>query len=74
MNNGMLTLNEFYKKYCLPEKKENKVNFIYTKKIRQKYIKLKSNDKDEQSIEKKIKNENSTTIETEKKTMQANKK
>ena len=69
MNNGMLTLNEFYKKYCLPEKKENKVNFIYTKKIRQKYIKLKSNDKDEQSIEKKIKNENSTTIETEKKTM-----
>ena len=59
----------FIKNIVYLKKKENKVNFIYTKKIRQKYIKLKSNDKDEQSIEKKIKNENSTTIETEKKTM-----
>ena len=57
------TLNEFYRKYCIEEKKEkeNKQNFVYTKKIRQKYIKIKNNDK-EQSIEKKPKNENSTTI------------
>ena len=69
VNNPKLNLKEFYKKYCLNDNKENKSNFIYTKKIKQKYIKIKSNDKDEQSLEKKIKNENSTTIETEKKTM-----
>ena len=55
------TLNEFYLKYCTMEKKENKSNFVYTKKIKQKYIKIKNNDK-EQSLEKKPKNENSTTI------------
>ena len=57
-----LTLNDFYKKYCLPSKKKN---YVYTKKIKQKYIKIKNYDRDEQSTEKKIKNENSTTIETE---------
>ena len=63
-DNNKYTLNDFYNKYCIEEKKENnnsKSNFVYTKKIRQKYIKIKNNDK-EQSIEKKAKNENSTTI------------
>ena len=57
-----LTLKDFYKKYCLPSKKKN---YVYTKKIKQKYIKIKNYDKDEQSTEKKLKNESSTTIETE---------
>ena len=58
-----LTLNEFFDKFCKEEKLEKKSNFIYTKKIRQKYIKIKNekNDK-EQSLERKPKNENSTTI------------
>ena len=61
-----LSLNDFYKKYCLPEIRKNKSNYIYTKKIKQKYIKIKGSvDKDDQSLEKKIKNENSTTIETD---------
>ena len=61
-NNDKYTLSEFYYKYCIEEKKENiKSNFVYTKKIRQKYIKLKNKDK-EHSLEKKAKNENSTTI------------
>ena len=68
INNNKLTLNEFYQKYCV----EKPNNFVYTKKIKQKYIKLKTND--EQSIEKKIKNENSTTIETEKKINTSNSK
>ena len=55
-------MNDFYKKYCLPPKRKN---YVYTKKIKQKYIKIKNCDRDEQSKEKKIKNENSTTIETE---------
>ena len=62
INKDNLTLNDFYKKYCLPSKKKN---YVYTKKIKQKYIKIKNYDKDGQSTEKKIKNENSTTIETE---------
>ena len=61
-NKDNLTLNDFYKKYCLPPKRKN---YVYTKKIKQKYIKIKNCDRDEQSKEKKIKNENSTTIETE---------
>ena len=60
-DNNKYTLNEFYLKYCAMDKKENKSNFVYTKKIKQKYIKIKNNDK-EQSLEKKPKNENSTTI------------
>jgi hypothetical protein len=60
-DNNKYTLNEFYLKFCAMDKKENKSNFVYTKKIKQKYIKLKNNDK-EQSLEKKPKNENSTTI------------
>ena len=61
-------LNEFYNKYCSSDKKEKKSNFIYTKKIRQKYIKIKNNDK-EQSTDKKPKNESSTTMsDNEKKT------
>ena len=61
-----LSLNDFYKKYCLSEIRKNKSNYIYTKKIKQKYIKIKGSvDKDDQSLEKKIKNENSTTIETD---------
>ena len=68
INNNKLTLNEFYQKYCVD--KNN--NFVYTKKVRQKYIKLKTND--EQSVEKKIKNENSTTIETEQKISISNSK
>ena len=59
--NNKYTLNEFYLKFCSMDKKENKSNFVYTKKIKQKYIKLKNNDK-EQSLEKKPKNENSKTI------------
>ena len=62
INKDNLTLKDFYKKYCLPSKKKN---YVYTKKIKQKYIKIKNYDKDEQSTEKKIKNENNTTIETE---------
>ena len=60
-DNNKYTLNDFYLKFCSTDKKENKPNFVYTKKIKQKYIKLKNNDK-EQSLEKKPKNENSTTI------------
>ena len=65
-NDNKYTLNGFYNKYCI-EKKDNRTNFVYTKKTRQKYIKMKSNDKDkdkdkEQSMEKKPKNENSTSI------------
>ena len=65
INDNKFTLNEFYQNYCIPKNNINN-NFIYTKKIRQKYIKLKYND-NEQSLEKKLKNENSTTIETEQK-------
>ena len=66
IDNNKLTLNEIYQRYCLNDKKIEKPIFIYTKKIRQKYIKLKNNDI-EISLEKQLKNENSTTIETEKK-------
>ena len=60
-NNNKYSLNEFYQSFCLSDKKENKSNFVYTKKIRQKYIKMKSNDK-ELSLDKKPKNESSTTF------------
>ena len=41
-------------------------NFIYTKKIRQKYIKIKSYNEKENNNEKKIaKNENNTTMDTD---------
>ena len=66
VDNNKFTLNEFYKKYLVREKNGNKNNFVYTKKIKQKYIKLKNIEKD-QSLEPKIKNENSTTIDTDKK-------
>ena len=66
IDNNKLTLNEIYQRYCLNGEKIEKPIFIYTKKIRQKYIKLKNNDI-EISLEKQLKNENSTTIETEKK-------
>ena len=60
------TLNEFYNQFCIEERKENMCNFIYTKKIRQKYIKIKSNDEKENNNEKKIaKNENNTTMDTD---------
>ena len=51
----------------------NKSNYVYTKKIRQKYIKIKTSDT-EQSTEQKLKNENSTTIETENKLNMSNSK
>ena len=60
-NNNKYSLNEFYQSFCLSDKKENKLKFVYTKKIRQKYIKMKSNDK-ETSLDKKPKNESSTTF------------
>ena len=67
IDNNKYTLNEFYKKFCNNiEKSGEKPNFIYTKKIKQKYIKLKNND-NEQVFDKNSKNENSTTIETENK-------
>ncbi len=59
-NKLKLTLDEFYQKYCI-EKKENKSNFVYTKKIRPKYVKMKSGEK-KNSPEKKPKNENSTPM------------
>ena len=60
------TLNEFYNQFCNEERKENMCNFIYTKKIRQKYIKLKSYDEKEINNEKKLaKNENNTTMDTD---------
>jgi hypothetical protein len=62
-DNNKYTLSEFYQKYCTQEKNMDKSNFVYTKKVRQKYIKIKYNE--EQSLEKKLKNENSTTIDTE---------
>ena len=62
-DNNKYTLSEFYQKYCTQEKNMDKSNFVYTKKLRQKYIKIKYNE--EQSLEKKLKNENSTTIDTE---------
>ena len=71
--NNKLTLNEFYEKYCSSEKNTIKSNFIYTKKIKQKYIKIKTSDT-EQSSEKKVKNEYSTTIETENKLNMSNSK
>ena len=65
MNN--YTLNEFYHKFCYEEKR----NFVYTKKIKQKYIKIKNNNDKEQSLEKKPKNENSTTISDNEKRQQS---
>ena len=60
------TLNEFYNQFCFEDKKENKSNFIYTKKIRQKYIKIKIYDEKEINNDKKTsKNENNTTMDTD---------
>ena len=39
--NNKYTLNEFYQKFCLTEKKENKMNFIYIKKNKTKIYKNK---------------------------------
>ena len=60
------TLSEFYNKFCIEDKRGNMGNFIYTKKIRQKYIRLKSYDEKEINNEKKlIRNENNTTMDTD---------
>jgi hypothetical protein len=60
------TLSEFYNKFCIEDRKGNMGNFIYTKKIRQKYIRLKSYDEKEINNEKKlIRNENNTTMDTD---------
>ena len=66
IDDNKFTLNEFYKRFCIIEKTVERPSFVYTKKIRQKYIKIKNND-NEQIFEKISKNENSTTIETENK-------
>ena len=70
IDNNKYTLNEFYQKFCQVEKSADRPNFVYTKKIRQKYIKIKAEKEQKEkelSTEKKLKNENSTTIETEQK-------
>ena len=70
IDNNKYTLNEFYQKFCQVEKNADRPNFVYTKKIRQKYIKIKAEKEQKEkelSTEKKLKNENSTTIETEQK-------
>ena len=59
------TLDEFYNTFCFEEKKNYKSKFIYTKKIRQKYIKIKSYEEKVPKVDKKLKNENSTTMDTE---------
>ena len=60
------TLNEFYNQFCIEERKGSISNYIYTKKIRQKYIKIKSYDEKEINNEKKLtKNENNTTMDTD---------
>ena len=71
-DNNKYTLSEFYQKYCTQEKNMDISHFVYTKKVRQKYIKIKYNE--DQSMEKKIKNENSTTIDTEMKQNTSNSK
>ena len=73
ISTNKLTLNEIYELYCNSEIDLNKSNYVYTKKIRQKYIKIKTSDT-EQSTEQKLKNENSTTIETENKLNMSNSK
>ena len=67
ISDNKYTLNEFYHKFCFEEKR----NFVYTKKIRQKYIKIKNNNDKEQSVDKKPKNENSTTISDNEKRQQS---
>ena len=67
ISDNKYTLNEFYHKYCF----EGKKKFVYTKKIRQKYIKIKNNNDKEQSLDKKPKNENSTTISDNEKRQQS---
>ena len=59
------TLDNFYNIFCYEDKKNNSSNFIYTKKIRQKYIKIKGYEEKETNTDKKIKNENSTTMDTD---------
>ena len=63
--NNKYSLNEFYNIFCSKDKIGNKNNFIYTKKIRQRYIKIKSYEDIDQNTEKKMRNENSTTMDTE---------
>ena len=63
--NKKYSLNEFYNIICSKDKIGNKSNFIYTKKIRQRYIKIKSYEDIDQNTEKKMRNENSTTMDTE---------
>ena len=66
ISNNKLTLNEFYKKYCNQEKIGNNNNFVYTKKIKQKYIKIKTINKEEH-LEPESKNENIKITYIEKK-------
>ena len=64
-NNKKYTLDNFYNNFCYEDRKNNSCNFIYTKKIRQKYIKIKGYEEKETNTDKKIKNENSTTMDTD---------
>ena len=63
--NNKYNLNEFCNLFCIEDKNEIKRNYIYTKKIRQKYIKIKSYEDKESNTEKKMRNENNTTMDTD---------
>ena len=65
IQNNIYNLNEFYNTFCNQDKIENKRKYIYTKKIRQKYIKIKSYEDKESNTDKKMKNENNTTMDTD---------
>ena len=65
IQNNIYNLNEFYNIFCNQDKIENKRKYIYTKKIRQKYIKIKSYEDKESNTDKKMKNENNTTMDTD---------
>ena len=63
--NNKYNLKEFCNLFCIEDKNEIKRNYIYTKKIRQKYIKIKSYEEKESNTEKKMRNENNTTMDTD---------
>ena len=64
-NENKYSLDDFYNNFCKEDKIEYKNNFIYTKKIRQKYIKMKSYEDNESNTDKKMRNENNTTMDTD---------
>ena len=64
-NENKYSLDDFYNNFCKEDKIEYKNNFIYTKKIRQKYIKIKSYEDNESNTDKKMRNENNTTMDTD---------